>query len=69
MSAGPVPIPQPISATEMGGRIRELQRQVAEGSARSAVLAGENANLLELLRLANDEIKRLTPPASAPATV
>lgn len=55
----------------MGGRIRELQRELAECSARRAILAGENANLIDLLRLADDEIKRLraeverlTPPPS-----
>ena len=76
MSAGPTAAPQPASAVELLGRIRELQVELAEGTNRRARLAGENAMLMDLLKQANQEIMALRativeltpqPPASEAA--
>ncbi|UMY16672.1 hypothetical protein MMB17_18595 [Methylobacterium organophilum] len=52
--------PQPLSAAEINGRFGELTAQRDAALARCQMLAGQNAELIDLLKEAKAEMERLT---------
>lgn len=59
MSEADQTAPAPVTLAVMNGRIKEQERQRNEALARCAVLSGEKAQVLDILRQARDEIDRL----------
>ncbi|NEU14714.1 hypothetical protein G3T14_21785 [Methylobacterium sp. BTF04] len=53
------PLAPPVTLGNMNARIEELERQRNQAQSRCAVLAGEKAEIVDLLRQSQVEIARL----------